>query len=145
MTPPLSTPNLDLRNVLNTTLRQFAPWLVMVLIVTFAGQPGVVCITPVAWLLALRAGLAATNRSTSDSPTARKTEAALSGGLLGLLQGLLFAIVITQLDPINTQEQTQVITITVVMILAGMLVGAFLAFFTGHLAEQRRSHPTEQG
>jgi MFS family permease len=139
MTSPLSTPNLDLRNILDTALRQFAPWLVMVLIVTFAGQPGVVCVTPVAWLLALRAGLMAVNRSKSDSATVRKTEAALAGSLLGLLQGLLFALVITRLEPINAQEQTQAITLTVGMILVGMLAGASLAFVTAYLTEQRQN------
>jgi CHASE1-domain containing sensor protein len=52
---------------------------------------------------------------------------------------LLFALVITRLEPINAQEQTQAITLTVGMILVGMLAGASLAFVTAYLTEQRQN------
>jgi predicted pyridoxine 5'-phosphate oxidase superfamily flavin-nucleotide-binding protein len=56
MKPPPSPTSLDFRSMIEIPLRQFAPWLVVVLLITAAGQPGVVCVTPMAWLLALRVG-----------------------------------------------------------------------------------------
>ncbi len=40
-----SLKGLDLRTVIEVPLRQFVPWLAMVLLVAWAGYPGVVCHT----------------------------------------------------------------------------------------------------
>ena len=111
MTTPSSssTNRLDLRVVFETPLRQFVPWLAMVLLVTFAGYPGVVCVSPMAWLIALRVGNLCVWRSRSMRSSRRLTEAALAGGLLGFLQGLLFVGIITLLEPINADERARTI------------------------------------
>src|SRR5262245_23849294 len=114
-TLPPSSNGLDLRNVIETPLRQFVPWLAMVLLVTWAGYPGVVCVTPMAWLIALRVGNICVARSRSEQSSRRLTEAALAGGVLGILQGLLFAVVISLLEPINADEQTKTIVLTLIM------------------------------
>ncbi len=61
--PPSSSPTapFDLRIVVETPLRQFAPWLATVLLVTWFGYPGVVCVTPLAWL-SVRRGLTVATR-----------------------------------------------------------------------------------
>ena len=133
-----SPQGLDLRNVIETPIRQFVPWLAIVLLVTFAGQPGVVCITPMAWLIALQVGNICVARSKSEGRSQRLIEASLAGGVLGLLQGLLFAIIIARLDPINASEQAKTVTLTLIMIIAGIFAGAGLSFFTAYLNEQRR-------
>ena len=69
---------IDFRLIIETPLRQFAPWLAMVLIVSFAGYPGVVCVTPMAWLLALRVGNIYAARSKSQQSSQRLWEAALA-------------------------------------------------------------------
>jgi MFS family permease len=137
-TSPSSPTGLDFRNIVETPLRQFAPWLVMVLIVTWAGYPGVVCVTPMAWLIALRVGNICAAHSRSDVASRRLTEAALAGGILGFLQGILFAVIISQLEPINANEQTRTVVLTLIMIAVGMIAGAALSFFTAYLNEQRR-------
>src|SRR5512141_2015185 len=78
---------LDLRVILLAPLRQFVPWLASVLFVTWAGYPGVICVTPVAWLIALRVGLVCASQSSSPLPSQRLREAALAGAWFGLLQG----------------------------------------------------------
>ena len=129
---------LDLRTVFETPLRQFVPWLATVLLVTWVGYPGVVCVTPMAWLIALRVGIVSVARSRSVNSSSRKIEAALAGGILGLLQGLLFAVIITQLEPINPDEQARTIGLTLGTIVAGTIFGAVLSFITAYLNEQRR-------
>lgn len=138
-----STSGLDFRNVIETPLRQFVPWLASVLIVTFAGYPGVVCVTPMAWLIALRVGNVCVARSRSESSPSRKLEAALAGGILGLLQGILFTVIINQLEPINLDEQARMFTLTLIMVAVGIVFGAALSFFTAFLNEQRRQRTTQ--
>ena len=137
--PSPSSNGLDLRVIIETPLRQFVPWLAMVLIVTFAGYPGVVCVTPMAWLIALRVGNLCVWRSKSMLSSQRLTEAALAGGLLGLLQGLLFAAIITMLEPINADERSRTIILTLIIIVAGVFAGAALSFVTAFLNERRRN------
>jgi hypothetical protein len=140
MTSQSSSPaRLDLRVIIETPLRQFVPWLAMVLLVTWAGYPGVVCVTPMAWLIALRVGNLVVWRSKSTLSARRLTEAALAGGLLGFLQGLLFAGIITMLEPISEDERARTIILTLIIIATGILAGAVLSFVTAYLNERRRN------
>ena len=133
---PLSS--FDLRVMIETPLRQFVPWLAVVLLVTFAGQPGVICVTPMAWLIALRVGNICAARSRSQLTSRRLTEAALAGGLFGLLQGVLFGAITPFMGPIQDDEWTRAIALILIMIVIGTFVGAGLSFFTAYLNEQRR-------
>ena len=138
--PSASSPNgLDLRVIFETPIRQFVPWLAMVLLVTWAGYPGVVCVTPMAWLIALRVGNLCVWRSTSTLSSRRLTEATLAGGFLGFLQGLLFAGIITLLEPINADERSRTIILTLILIVTGIFAGAGLSFVTAYLNERRRN------
>jgi len=137
--PSTSSNRIDLRVIIETPLRQFVPWLATVLLVTFAGYPGVVCVTPMAWLIALRVGNLCVWRSKSTLSSRRLTEAALAGGILGFLQGLLFAGINTLLEHINADERTRTIILTLIIIVAGILAGAALSFVTAYLNERRRN------
>lgn len=140
MTSPSSPSpnNLDFRVMIETPLRQFVPWLAIVLLVTFAGQPGVVCVTPMAWLIALRVGNICAARSGSQLSSRRLTEAALAGGLFGFLQGVLFGIISPFMGPIQDDEWTRAITLILIMIVVGTFAGAGLSFITAYLNEQRK-------
>ncbi len=129
---------LDFRTILETPLRQFALWLAMVLLVALAGYPGVVCVTPMAWLIALRVGNICVARSQSEQSSQRLLEAALAGGILGLLQGILFIGVIPFFGPIQADEWTQTIILSLVMVIVGIFAGAGFSFFTAYLQERRR-------
>ncbi len=134
---PLKSQGIDLRAVIEIPLRQFIWWLVMVLLASFSGYPGVVCVTPMAWLIALRVGVLCVLRSRSESSSQRLLEAALAGGLLGLLQGILFTVVVPFMGPIKASEWGNMIVITVLMVVVGVAIGAGLSFFTAYLREQR--------
>jgi MFS family permease len=131
---------LDIRNIVETPIRQFIPWLAIVLLIAFIGkQPGVVCVTPMAWLIALRVGNICAAYSRSERSSRRLTEAALAGALLGLLQGFLFGIISPFMGPIQADEQTRTIILIAVMIIAGIFVGAGLSFISAYLNEQRKA------
>ncbi len=133
---------LDLRAVLETPLRQFVPWLAAVLLVSWAGYPGVICVTPMAWLMALRVGLLCVTRSTSQDSSHRLLEAGLAGAFFGLLQGLLFIVIIPFAGPIAPGEEPNAVILTILMLIAGIFAGAILSLFTAFLTEQRKKRTT---
>ena len=132
-----SANRLDFRAILEVPLRQFVLWLAMVVLVSFAGYPGVVCVTPMAWLIALRVGNLCVARSRSEKSSQRLLEAVLAGGFLGLLQGILFLVVISFSGPIQADERIQTIILSLIMVIAGIFAGAGLSFFTAYLSERR--------
>ena len=138
MTSLPASNRLDLRTILDVPLRQFAPWLAAVLIVTWAGYPGVVCVTPLAWLMALRVGIVCVGRSTSNQNKQRMQEAALAGGWFCLLQGLLFWVIVPRMGPIQASEQTSATVLILFMCVMGILAGAGLSVFTAYNIERRR-------
>ncbi len=117
----------------------FVSWLSAVLIVTFAGQPGVVCITPVAWLMALWVGLRSVAYSRSAQKSSRLTEAGLAGGIFGLLQGVLFLVIMPLMGSIQAEEKQKAILMSVVMIVFGTLVSAVLSMAIAASLERRRT------
>ena len=139
--PPSSQNGLDHRVIFIVALRQFAWWLIMILLITFAGYPGVVCVTPMAWLIALRAGNQVAWTSKSGRRSQRLTEAALAGALLGWLQGILFAVIVPLMGPIRDDEWTKSIVLILFMLVVGTLAGAGLSFVTAYLNENRRANP----
>lgn len=138
-----SSTGVDLRIILLLPLKQFLPWLLSVVLVSLAGYPGVICTTPMAWLLALRVGNLAAWRSRSAQSSRRLLEAALAGGFFGFLQGILFAVVTPLMGSIQPDEVTRTIVLILIMIAAGISAGAGLSFFTAYLNEQRRNRETQ--
>jgi len=135
----MTTQPLDLRVILEVPLRQFVPWLGMVVLVSLAGYPGVICVTPMAWLIALHVGNVCIARSRSEKASQRLLEAALAGGVLGLLQGILFLVVIPFLGPIQADEWTRTIILSLILVIMGIFAGAGLSWFTAYLNERRRT------
>ena len=142
MTTPPSIRALDLRVILETPLRQFVPWLAMVLLVLWAGYPGVICVTPMAWLMALRVGNLCVTRSRSALSSHRLTEAALAGGIFGFLPGLLFGVVVPLMGPIESSERLKTILLILIMIIVDIFVGAGLSLFTAYLNERGGNQAT---
>ena len=140
MEPTPAQNRLNFRFILEITLRQFVWWFITVLLVSASGYPGVVCVTPMAWLLALRAGNHVAWRSKSKTRSQRLTEAVLTGGLLGLLQGILFGIVVPFMGPIQADEMTNSVILIVLMVVIGTLASAGLSFFTAFLNENKHNN-----
>lgn len=67
-------------------------WVGAVVSISLFGYPGVVCITPAAWLLALPVGMRTAREISQEAePRSVLTNAAMGGALLGLFQALLLA------------------------------------------------------
>lgn len=140
----MSAAKLDVRLILETAIRQFIPWLGVVLLVAWAGYPGVVCVTPMAWLIALQVGNVCAARSKSEKSSSRLWEAALAGSLLGLLQGILFMVVVPAMGAVRPEEEANLGLVTAIMLGMGVFAGAMLSLFTAFLSEQRKRQTQSQ-
>ena len=131
-------PKLDIRSMVGTSIGHFLPWLVVVLLITWSGYPGVVCITPMAWLLALSTGTVCSLHSRSQKSSTRLLEAALAGGILGLFHGILFMVIVPVMGPIEPGEEASRMTLILFMLLVGILISASLSLFSAVSAERRK-------
>lgn len=142
--PPTSSNSFDFRVILITPLQQLVWWLVAVLLVSVSGYPGVICVTPMAWLLALRVGTICVTRSRSGTSSHRILEASLAGAILGLLQGILFLAIMPFMGPYPSDEITRAIIFAAIMLLAGIAAGAGLSFFTAYFSKQRKRRTIQE-
>ncbi len=112
-------------------------WAAAVGLVTFSGYPGVVCMTPMAWLMGTWIGTFVAGRS--RSPAARRLqEAAIAGALLGLAQGLIFYL--AQLGmPLQPGEEQKALVLTLGIAGFGTLVSALLSLWTAAMRNRRRA------
>ena len=113
-------------------------WGVAVFAITSFGYPGVVCCTPVAWLLALFVGRDVVLRSKSPAPRLRLVEAGMAGGLLGLAYGLLLAVVGLLRIVEQPEDVGATIVLSVGMGVGGTIACAILAVAFGALYERKR-------
>jgi hypothetical protein len=134
---------MDLQAMMYSVGICFLWWAVAVLGATLSGYPGVVFLTPAAWLLAIPAGITCVARSESARRATRLLEAGLAGGIFGLLEGMSCTIVLaTSSDQVGFVDVTAaVVSGLIVGILAaviGLVVCAALAVGGGALQERRR-------
>ena len=108
----------------------------MVVLATLGGYPGVVCVTPMAWLIGLWAGqrVAATSRSAGRRPL---VEAAVAGALVGLIEGALFVAVGTQMPAQDAGELGQMVSFSACLVVLGVPITAGLAVLTAWLTLRR--------
>jgi len=128
--------NLDRRAIVGVAGALFAAWAALVIVFSLRGQPGVVCITPVAWLLAAVAGRGALNFTRSTEPGARRAEAGVAGALLGGLQGMLLTVMLQLNGELASNERLTVALLGVAATAGGLIVCALIAFVTAALAER---------
>ena len=138
---PLAQSGLDLRAVAGVAVALFLPWALLVIVFALRGQPGAVCLTPVAWLLAVVAGRGVLNFTRSTDPAKRRAEAGLAGGLLGGLLGMLLTVMLQIMGEITSQERLTLALLGVAATLGGLLVCTILAFALAALAERGGAKP----
>ncbi len=109
-------------------------WTAAVLFITAAGQPGVVCMTPMAWLLALWSGVRYARWSNGQPD---RFGAVLLGAVLGLGLGVIFVLVSTVAMPVAPNEVSKTIVLDAIMIGAGMVICAGLCTFTARSTWRR--------
>ncbi len=122
-----SLPILHLGAFLRTLIAPLIVWGVAVVTITAAGQPGVVCMTPLAWLLALWCG-GRYVRLSDGQPD--RFGPILLGAALGLVEGLIFAFVSTVAMPVDPSEVDKASVLEISMIAVGIIVCAALCTFT---------------
>jgi hypothetical protein len=123
---PQAASGMDWSAILNASIRTFIYWGAVITLITWKGAPGVLCITPIAWLLAAWVAKLYLSRTRSH-PSQWVKEAALAGGLFGFLQGVLFVVLGQVLMPLAPGEQANMLLIGVISTVIGLLAGAFLA------------------
>ncbi len=81
------------------------PYTVVVVLATWQGYPGIVCVTPLAWSLGLWVGAQAALVSRRAGNTRPVAEAGVAGALCGLVMGVLFAVAGPRMGASPTQDE----------------------------------------
>jgi hypothetical protein len=121
-------------------IRSLSMWLMiwgaLVFMVTYGGQPGVVCLTPMAWLLALPAGWNYVVFAQGKPGKQPFVAGAILGAILGLCYGLLFFGVSAYQMPAGSDpgEAAKAQNVVFFMIGAGIVIAALLSGFTAYRA-----------
>lgn len=123
---PQAASGMDWSAILNASIRTFIFWGVVITLITWKGAPGVLCITPIAWLLAAWVAKLYLSRTRSH-PSQWVKEAALAGGLFGFLQGVLFVVLGQVLMPLSPGEQANMLLIGIASTAINLAAGGFLA------------------
>jgi len=89
--------------------------------------------------MSLWVGLRSVAYSRSAQKSSRLTEAGLAGGIFGLLQGVLFLVIMPLMGSIQAEEKQKAILMSVVMIVFGTLVSAVLSMAIAASLERRRT------
>lgn len=102
-----------------------------------AGQPGVVCLTPLAWSLAIYSGTFYGRRIGAGRPAF--PGGLLAGALLGLAQGALFAFGNARMMAVETSAEgvARGNQIAFMVVLAGIVICALLSGLLAHTTQRR--------
>jgi len=125
-----------------TLIAPLIVWGVIVGAALAANVGGVVCVTPMAWLLALWCGTQYVNLCRGDADRPAWLGPVLLGGLLGLGEGILFIIGSNLGMPTNTPEDAsnaQVLSLGILVV--GIVACGGLSMLTAWL--RLRSYPRE--
>lgn len=124
---------IDLQAIFLSVWLPLLLWVLMVGGATLSGYPGVICITPLGWLLALSVGLRLPGFSSTKNPTLRLAEAGMGGAFLGFFQGFLFAVILALYPSLRSQGEGLLDAILTGLI-ALATVGGVSALVDGALA-----------
>jgi hypothetical protein len=120
-------------------LKALAPPLILwggwVIILVLSRQPGVICVTPMAWLLALWSGGQYVHMC---GKRVSLLGPALLGAMLGLLMGLLFIAVTSLAMPVSAPGELQkALILDAVITIAGVVFCAAFSMLTAALTRRR--------
>lgn len=124
---------------LRTAIAPLMLWGTTVLLATAAGQPGVGCLTPMAWLYALWAGAAYVRLSGGRPDRIPLLGPALVGVALGFGMSAIFIVVSRQAMPVGDDagEIEKARNLTAVISVAGAIICALFSVFTAALTLRR--------
>lgn len=121
-----------------TLIAPLAFWGCMVGLAVLAKQPGVVCLTPMAWLLALMSGTQYVRYCEGRPGRYPIIGPALLGGLVGLGEGAVFILVAIVLYPLTTPEDIiKGNGIALIIVIGRVLICAGLSSFIALVSLRR--------
>jgi len=132
--------HLDYRLIGKTALQYFALWLILVLLMIWLGYPGVLCITPAAWLLSIVIGIRCVTTSASPEKLQRLFEALISGAFYGFLVGILFIVGGLSQFQIGFGEQKSIFWVSTGMLFASTLFSTAASYTAGWWTEMGKKH-----
>ncbi len=112
-------------------------WVVVVVLVTLFGYPGVVLMTPLAWLLALLVGRDTVLRADDPRSPGALVGAAGGGALFGLVLGVVFGVASLVLGGVSPDEENGLRILTLAVTGAGVPICAAIAVGMGLLVRRR--------
>jgi hypothetical protein len=122
--PPEASASLNLGLALRAFWPPLLAWAAATAVMMALGYPPLLCATPLAWVLALYCGWAAVRGAGRGRGW---VEAAVAGGALGLVQGLLFGVLSVLLSPGQADEAAGMLLRGAGIGLGGLAGGAVLA------------------
>ena len=128
---------LDIGIMARSVLAPLIAWAAAVGLIAFSGYPGVICMTPMAWLMACWTGSFCAGRSRSTAQR-RLLEAAIAGALLGLAQGGIFYIMQYALLPLQPDEVQKAMALSLGILGFGTVISALLSLCTAAMRNRRR-------
>ena len=117
---------------LKSTLRPLVVGLPMMILPTLAGFPGVACVTPIFWLLALLVGGYCAERSENHL-----ADAALGGVVLGLVLGAVSSVIFVFAFEVAPSERPQTALFSAIMAVGGMIACTLFATAFAAIASNR--------
>jgi hypothetical protein len=114
-------------------------WVAIVAFVSFSGQPGVICVTPMAWLLALWSGGQYIRLTGGRGERKPLLGPALVGAALGVCMSVMFILVTAIALPAGSApgEAAKAVLLDAIIGVGGILACAALSTFTGWLTLNR--------
>lgn len=120
-------------------------WSAAVILLALAGQPTVVCITPLAWLLAIPIGQQVIEHSRNCLADTSLVEAGICGGVLGIFQGLLFLLVGFIAPGMTAQDRQLLLVLALFSILIGLFACSATAVFFAMRSQNRLEEQQKRG
>ncbi len=103
-----------------------------------SGQPGVVCLTPMAWLLATWGGLRYVTPAEGRAARHPLLAAAVVGALIGIGEGIFFiAVVDRAMPPATADDAAKTLVLDAVIVAAGICICAGLSVLTALITLKR--------
>jgi hypothetical protein len=139
----LAEKKIDIKAIFSALALPIIFWGFSVGAISALGYPGVVCITPIAWLLSFTVGQTSIHRSRSLTKSLRVREAAIGGGMLGVMQGLLFIVISSIGLDVAAGEISRTLLIGVIMTLVGAGACAIISAAFANYIEKKQAELTE--
>ena len=129
---------MSLQIALKSTLSPLLTGFVMILLPAAAGYPGVVCITPMLWLLALQVGRYCARHSAAPVP-----DSAAGGALLGFFYGIFSSFLSIYAFDYAPNESMNMIIFAALLTCGGVVACSLIAMSMSVL-KRRRSNLDSQ-